>query len=184
MDPFWQWLRGRAPSVFLWIQVPPSVAIVLLFGVEHPYYRLFPLLLLVGGFAFLAPVFVSGRGRLLPPLYYFGLISLLSATTTRTRRPVSGFMFHPVEFFFLSLLLAWAFSRAPRGTSLRTLTLAVALCALAGGLDEWHQSFVPGRVADPLDWVLDLLGALAGGLFFLALPRAVRAPVSDERIPA
>ena len=28
-------------------------------------------------------------------------------------------------------------------------------------LDEWHQSFVPGRYASPSDFLLDLLGILA-----------------------
>ncbi len=35
-----------------------------------------------------------------------------------------------------------------------------ALAATAyGATDEWHQSFVVGRVADPWDWVADAAGA-------------------------
>ena len=35
---------------------------------------------------------------------------------------------------------------------------AVAVGALHTGFDEWHQSLVPGRVADPRDVAVDLVG--------------------------
>jgi len=189
MNSLLRLLRRHLPSAILWIQVPPAIAIVLFFGVEHPYYRMFPVLLAAGGLAFVLPGFVSGRARYLPPLYYYGLISLLSATSTRTSRPVAGFVFHPAEYFFLALLLAWALSRSPKSSPVRMVGVILALCALAGGLDEWHQSFVPGRVADPADWLLDLCGAVTGSLFFLALPRTLRSPAAPpatcgERNPA
>jgi hypothetical protein len=64
----------------------------------------------------------------------------------------------------------------------RTLRLAgvpprawVALATIAasayGLLDEWHQSFVPGRSPDPRDWIADTLGALAGAALAAALLR-------------
>jgi VanZ family protein len=37
---------------------------------------------------------------------------------------------------------------------------AVVFCMLYGLSDEWHQSFVPGRMPDVLDWLADTLGAL------------------------
>lgn len=37
--------------------------------------------------------------------------------------------------------------------------LNFAICSLYGISDEWHQSFVPQRSPDPLDWVADTLGA-------------------------
>jgi VanZ family protein len=42
-----------------------------------------------------------------------------------------------------------------------------AWTALAGSWvyaasDEWHQTFVPGRVCDPLDWTRDAVGAGIG----------------------
>lgn len=39
--------------------------------------------------------------------------------------------------------------------------------ALLGALDEWHQRIVPGRSADPIDWLADVLGASLGvGLWY------------------
>jgi VanZ family protein len=168
-------LGRRFPSIVLWVQIPPAVALLVLLGVEHVYYRAFPVLLLAGGILFLHPVFVSGRARLVPPAFYFGLISLLSSTTTRTSRPVAGFFFHPVEYFFLSWLLAWALTRRPLAPW-RVTALVLLACAVAAGLDEWHQAHVPGRVADPVDWLLDVLGAAAGCAFFHVLPRPLRGP--------
>lgn len=42
---------------------------------------------------------------------------------------------------------------------------AISLTSIYGILDELHQIKVPGRTADPLDWLVDTLGAI----FFLAI---------------
>jgi VanZ family protein len=39
---------------------------------------------------------------------------------------------------------------------------AIALTSVYGLLDEWHQSFVPGRYASLTDVALDVVGALVG----------------------
>jgi len=49
---------------------------------------------------------------------------------------------------------------------------AAALASAYGAADEWHQSFVPGRDADPIDWLADTAGgALGAGAFAAALRR-------------
>lgn len=45
----------------------------------------------------------------------------------------------------------------------------VALGSLYGALDEFHQSFVPGRTPDVSDWVANTLGVLAGYVLFMLL---------------
>jgi VanZ family protein len=56
------------------------------------------------------------------------------------------------------------------------LPLLVAVLAgwVYGVLDELHQSTVPGRSAEVLDWVADALGTVAGVLLFLAFVRLRR----------
>ena len=49
--------------------------------------------------------------------------------------------------------------------------LAMSTAALYGALDEWHQSFVPGRDPSVLDWVADVSGAGLSLLFVLWLSR-------------
>jgi VanZ family protein len=57
---------------------------------------------------------------------------------------------HFAEFALLYALWWWA---------LRGNALAAAAIALAwAGLDEVHQSWVPGRDADPIDFVVDAAG--------------------------
>jgi VanZ family protein len=51
----------------------------------------------------------------------------------------------------------------------------VAIGSLYGVSDEVHQSFVPGRSPDLLDWVADTLGVIAGVLAFFALHTRRRA---------
>ena len=43
------------------------------------------------------------------------------------------------------------------------LATPILLFALIGALDEYHQTFTPGRSGnDPFDWLADVLGATAG----------------------
>lgn len=42
---------------------------------------------------------------------------------------------------------------------------AIALAAAYGASDEAHQAFVPGRDADPFDWIADVVGAVLGATF-------------------
>ena len=51
----------------------------------------------------------------------------------------------------------------------RTGLLVVLAGTAVGGLDEWHQSFVPGRAGlDAGDWLADIAGSIAGA--WLARP--------------
>ena len=73
-------------------------------------------------------------------------------------------------FFFggSGLLCAYLYRRNPEQPNWPKLILtAIAVIALIGALDEYHQSFTPGRYGnDPMDWLADLLGATAGALTF------------------
>jgi len=58
--------------------------------------------------------------------------------------------------------------------------LAIVLLAGIGALDEWHQSWVPGRSGnDPGDWIADVLGSIAGILVFrfIGHPMLTRRPI-------
>ena len=96
----------------------------------------------------------------LPLVTWMGLIFFLSAQPDFPRPEVDwledliGIGAH--MFLFGVLAVLWA--RALQGQR-RVLLLAFLLTMLYALLDEFHQSFVPGRTADPLDLVYDGLGA-------------------------
>ncbi len=73
--------------------------------------------------------------------------------------------FYAVTGFFFAL---WRrASGAPTG---RAVAQAVLFALLVGLVDEAHQRWIPGRSADPLDWLADTVGGVCGALFsaFLA----------------
>lgn len=85
---------------------------------------------------------------------------------------------HLIEYLVLGALVAWAIDRSSRAT----LTCALVLCAIFAVSDELHQAYVPMRTPDPLDWVVDMVGATAGAVtlvWWLARGRAGSNPVDQ-----
>lgn len=84
----------------------------------------------------------------------------------------------------LGALYLWALPHSKRGWP--TAAAAVALASLYGITDEFHQSFVPGRTPDLIDWLVDTAGALAAVLVIggvrrvLAARSAAKAPSIDQ----
>lgn len=76
---------------------------------------------------------------------------------------------HFSAFSLLGWLTAWALELEKRGTYATAVVLLFAI-ALFAAVDELTQPYV-GRQCDPLDWVADLTGALAGIVVFTAFAR-------------
>ncbi|MCK5354014.1 MAG: VanZ family protein [Methyloprofundus sp.] len=67
-------------------------------------------------------------------------------------------LFHAGAYFILAAFTLRAFRH--RLTSLAMLLItSLIFSSLYGLSDEWHQSFVPGRMSDIADWMADTLGA-------------------------
>ena len=62
---------------------------------------------------------------------------------------------HFTEYFILSLLLLRGIRGGNRGTRLAWALMAIAIVACYASLDEFHQSFVPGRTAAVGDVLID-----------------------------
>ncbi|MGC8876262.1 VanZ family protein [Thermus sp.] len=94
---------------------------------------------------------------------FFALLALLwmGALWWLSDRPAPGAgLPHPWDK--LAHFLAYALLGALWRRGLSRFALAFLLSALYGVVDEWHQSFVPGREAFGLDLVADFLGAYLG----------------------
>ncbi len=71
-------------------------------------------------------------------------------------------VFHAVVFGVLGFLVLGTLHPETNGYSITQVLIAVGLTAFYGMLDEFHQSFVPGRTADTWDVVADVAGAMLG----------------------
>ena len=75
----------------------------------------------------------------------------------------SDLTIHGVVYALLGILMVRALAGGTwRGLNTNTLATAVLLTIFYGFTDEYHQSFVPGRVADIRDVIADALGACSG----------------------
>lgn len=79
---------------------------------------------------------------------------------------------HFTLYFVLGALVFAALDGDLRSRALS----AIAIASAYGVSDELHQLFVPGRCADPIDWLVDTLGALTAIvlILFILRPRASR----------
>ena len=76
---------------------------------------------------------------------------------------LSGYTGHFLGYALLGVLAIRGFAGATwRGVTWRAAMWTVLLCAVYAVTDEWHQSVVPNRFLDPLDWLADVAGAVAG----------------------
>jgi len=116
----------------------------------------------------------------LPAALYYVLITLLSDRPILPLPqlfPLQDKLVHFVIFLGFGFCLLYGRARIKPESGLRpqpgALALLAVLGAAAGGLDELHQSFVPGRTADWADLAADILGVAAAGLI---VPLLVRRP--------
>lgn len=70
-------------------------------------------------------------------------------------------MGHVTEYFILSLLVLRGIRAEKRGAHLGWALAAIAVVGCYAALDEYHQSFVPGRTAAVSDVLLDTAGGIA-----------------------
>lgn len=75
-----------------------------------------------------------------------------------------------VHFSMYAVLAALVLRSTPDARAARSCVATVLGVMLLGAVDEWHQSFIPGRSMSLLDWVADSAGALTGVLAVRFIP--------------
>jgi VanZ family protein len=99
-----------------------------------------------------------------PAILYATLIFILSASPSIS--PPPGFVledkiYHFIEYGIFSLLLFLAFYNSRKEFLRRNVFLLSCIVGMTYGLsDEIHQSLVPGRSCEFLDFVADCLGII------------------------
>ncbi len=108
---------------------------------------------------------ISTKMRWIPVLAYAGLIFYLSsrAWPTPSMLPLGADkVVHVLMYAVLGFSLLWALRSTGLKYSRYAVLIAASIAALYGALDEFHQSFVPGRNASIYDFVADGIGSTAG----------------------
>lgn len=114
-------------------------------------------------------------GRLLPPVVWMGVIYALSDRSTLPYpddldAKLVSIAGHFTVFAVLAVLFWWALGLGRMAAGHRAVTAAV-LAVVYGVVDEWHQSFVPGRTPDVLDILTDAAGAIVAMLVMTWMDR-------------
>jgi VanZ family protein len=110
----------------------------------------------------------------LPVVIWFGLISLLSsipATTLSLIAPSSCQFWghriaHIVEYGVLGVLVMRAYANEKAKITVVTILFLACFIFLSGVLDEWHQSFTPGRTPELIDAIFDAICGTFGMLIY------------------
>ena len=126
---------------------------------------------------------VNVRFALWTLLYLGGIYALSSIPEPPVREEHAWLMLlsnlaHAPVFAGLAVLVLKALS-GTHGAHYRYVT-AFLVTAACGALDEWHQSFVPGRMVSAGDFALDLAGAACALLIMRARHFSVRTGCEAE----
>jgi VanZ family protein len=108
-----------------------------------------------------------------------------SAPQTGPEFPFKDKVLHCIYFSGGAFCFTLGFIATRRGRAhlFAALLLGFAFAAITGALDEWHQSFTPGRMGNDMgDWLADATGGLIGGWLAWRFLQALRRP-SGGRSP-
>ncbi len=90
---------------------------------------------------------------------------------------------HAVAYGILAASYLFAFGRdLPRRFPVRTSLTTILICLIYGGLEEWYQSFIPGRRPDKVDLEADMIGVMAVILLWIII--LLRRPLKCQQCPA
>jgi len=120
-----------------------------------------------------------GTGMARNRLYLVLLLLWVSFSFLLTSLPMAEM---PVHFRFsdkaahlaiytVTGVLCGLWRRSSGGSKGRAALEALLFIAAAGAVDEIHQYWIPGRSTELGDWIADLLGGGAGGVFSIVLRR-------------
>lgn len=166
-------------AIFYLAQTVVTALLIFALGLDHPIYRLMPILMAVPAIFFLIPKVKSSQNTFViitPVLWYGGIITLLSSISSVPSTGISGNVFHPIEFAALSFIMLHSSVRlneVKQGLR-RPIVITLLICIIFALIDELHQYFIPGRYADPFDIFLDAAGTLAGIIIFFWFFRIFR----------
>jgi VanZ family protein len=89
---------------------------------------------------------------------------------------------HLVEFALLGILLSFGYFMSLKSSLMTKAVLTVCSGILLGGLDEFHQYFIPRRSVEFLDVVADAFGILIGLFLYFYFSRTIKGKIFAEKL--
>lgn len=124
--------------------------------------------------------------RFIIPILHF-LLPHASPATLEILHHIIRKCAHFTEYFILSLLILRAIRAGEKGMYLRWALITILIVAGYASLDEYHQSFVPGRQAAVHDVLIDTSGGITAQIvasLFVLLGKAREKRRREEMIAA
>ncbi len=123
----------------------------------------------------------------LPVMVYAGLIFLFSSFPNF---PGEFSLFvgydklaHLIEYYFFGILVCrWLLNEKKQFVKRHALIMTMLIGMCYAGSDEWHQSFIPGRVASIWDGLFDAAGIAAAALTYRTAMKRGSSLVKIDRI--
>ncbi len=106
-------------------------------------------------------------GAILTAVIIFLLSSISHDPAPQIEIPFKSIAYHFIIFFILALFLAMSFKSPQKYTLLAMSFLAIGYAVT----DEFHQLFVPGRVASITDWLIDSIGVVIANIVYFIRTR-------------
>jgi VanZ family protein len=137
--------------------------------------------LVISGFSTITFTSENTRHFIIPILHF--LLPHASAETLDFLHHIIRKCGHLTEYFILSMLILRGIRAGEKGMHVRWALVTILIIAGYAALDEYHQSFVPGRTAAVGDVLIDTSGGIAAQIvasLFVLLGKAREKRLQDE----
>lgn len=117
----------------------------------------------------------------IPSFIIFSISFYLSSQSTIEQMPTFSYADKIVHFICFGGLAFWvAFGCNSSENKKIKILLPTIIVSIYGIIDEFHQSFTPGRDATISDWIADTLGALFGSFVFYLVVKIIKK-IKDKK---
>lgn len=120
----------------------------------------------------------------IPAALYYTFIFYLSSRSYVIKIDILFFdkVIHLVEFAFLGFLLSFGYFMSMKSPLMVKAVLTICSGILLGGLDEFHQYFIPRRSIEFFDIIADAIGILIGLLLYYYFFRTAKGKIFAEKL--
>jgi VanZ family protein len=120
----------------------------------------------------------------IPAALYYAFIFYLSSRSHDIKIDIIFFdkVIHIVEFALLGLLLSFGYFMSLKSPLMIKAVLTICSGILLGGLDEFHQYFIPRRSVEFFDVIADAIGILTGLLLYYYFSRSAKGKIFAEKL--